>query len=62
MFNGPCIIAPLWQASACNTDTTQTQLHQIADTQRTENKTTDVVIQQYSRKLLMMDIVMSETC
>jgi len=27
-----------------------------------ENKTTDVVIQQYSRKLLMMDILMSETC
>jgi len=49
-------------ASACNTDTTQTQLHQIANTQRTENKTTDVVIQQQSRKLLMMDILMSETC
>ena len=28
---------------------------------RTENKTTDV-IQQHSRKLLMMDILMSETC
>ena len=27
-----------------------------------ENKTTDVVIQQQSRKLLMMDILMSETC
>ena len=26
------------------------------------NKTTDVVIQQHSRKLLMMDILMSETC
>ena len=44
-------------ASACNTDTTQ-----IANTQRTENKTTDVVIQQHSRKLLMMDILISETC
>ena len=30
--------------------------------QRTENKTTDVVIKQHSRKLLMMDILMSETC
>ena len=30
--------------------------------ERTENKTTDVVIQQHSRKLLMMDILMSETC
>jgi len=29
---------------------------------RTENKTTDVVIHQHSYKLLMMDILMSETC
>ena len=28
----------------------------------TENKTTDVVIQQHIRKLLMMDILISETC
>ena len=48
--------------SACNTDTTQTQPHQISNTQRTDNKTTDVVIQQQSRKLLMMDTLMSETC
>ena len=27
-----------------------------------KNKTTDVVINQHSRKLLMMDILMSETC
>jgi len=27
-----------------------------------KNKTTDVVIQQHSRKLLMMDILISETC
>ena len=33
-----------------------------SNTQRTENKTTDVVIHQYSRKLLKMDILMSETC
>jgi hypothetical protein len=32
------------------------------NTQRTENKTTDVVIHQHSRKLMMMDILMSETC
>ena len=49
-------------ASACKTGTTQTQSHQISNTQRTENKMTDVVIQQHSRKLLMMDILMSETC
>ena len=29
---------------------------------KTENKTTDVVIHQHSRKLLKMDILMSETC
>ena len=40
----------------------QNEPHQISNTQRTENKTTDVVIQQHSRKILMMDILMSETC
>ena len=49
-------------ASACKTNTTQNQPHQISNTQRTDNKTTDMVIQQHSRKLLMMDILMSETC
>jgi len=50
------------QAEACNMDTTQTQPHQISNTQRNKNKTTNVVIQQLSHKLLMMDILMSETC
>ena len=50
------------QAEACNTDTTQTQLHQISNTQRNKNKMTNVVIQQHSRTLLMMDILMSKTC
>ena len=50
------------QASACKTNTTQNQLHQSSNTQRTENKMTDVVIQQHGRKLLKMDILMSETC
>ena len=49
-------------ASACKTSTTQHQPHKISNTQRTENKTTNVVIQQHSRKLLMMDILISETC
>jgi len=49
-------------ASGCNTDTTPTQPHQISNTQWTKNKTTDVVIQQHSHKLLMMDILMSKTC
>ena len=33
-----------------------------SNTQRPENMTTDVVIHQHSHKLLMMDIIMSETC
>ena len=49
-------------ASACNTDTTPTQPHWNSNTHRTKNNTTKVVIQQNSRKLLMMDILMSETC
>ena len=56
------LVVSVLQAEACNTDTTQTQPHQISNTQRTENKTTDVVIHQHSRKLLMMDVLMSETC
>ena len=43
-------------ACDCNTDTTQTQPHQISNTQRTENKTPDVVNQQHSRKLLMVGL------
>jgi len=49
-------------ASACNTDTTATQPHRNSNTHRTKNNTTNVVIQQNSRKLLMMDILMSDTC
>jgi len=43
-------------------DTTPTWPHLISNTHRTKNNTTNVVIQQHSRKLLMMDILMSETC
>ena len=49
-------------ASACNKDTTPTQLHRNSNTHRTKNNTTNVVIQQNSRKLLTLDILMSETC
>ena len=48
--------------AACNTDTTQTQPHRISNTHRTKKNTTNVAIQQHSRKLLVMDILMSETC
>jgi len=54
MFIGPCIIAKRTPP--------KNQPHQSSNTQRTENKTTDVVIHQHSRMLLMMDILMSETC
>ena len=50
------------RASACNTDTSPTQPHRNSNTHRTKNNRTNVVIQQNSRKLLMMDILMSETC
>ena len=35
---------------------------QISNTQRTKSNTTDVVIEQHSRKLLMMEIFVFETC
>ena len=34
----------------------------IREQNRIENKTTDVVIHEHSRRLLKMDILMSETC
>jgi len=55
-------VISVWQASAGHTDTTPTQLHRNSNTHRTKSNTTNVVIQQNSRKLLMMDILMSETC
>ena len=41
---------------------TPTQPHRNSNILRTKNNTTNVVIQQNSRKLLMMYILMSETC
>jgi len=45
-----------------NTDTTPTQPHRNSNTHRTKNNTTNVVNQQNSSKLLVMDILISETC
>ena len=39
-----------------------TSRNKSSHTHRTENKTTDVLIHQHSRKLLKMEILMSETC
>jgi hypothetical protein len=49
-------------ASAYSPDTKQAQQHLISNTQQNKSNTTNVVIQQHSRKLLMMNILMSETC
>ena len=56
------VVFVLQVEAAYETNTTQNEPHQISNTQRTENKTTDVVIQHHSRRLLKMDILMSETC
>ena len=55
-------VVSVLQAEACYTDTTPTQPHRNSNTHRTKNNTTNVVIQQNSRKLLMMDILTPETC
>jgi len=55
-------VVSVLEAEACNTETTPTQPHWNSNTHRTKNSTTNVVIQQNSRKLLIMDILMSETC
>ena len=53
-------VVSVLQAEA--SETSPTQPHRNSNTHRTKNNTTNVVIQQNSRKLLMMDILMSETC
>jgi len=55
-------VVSVLKASACNTETTPTQPHRNSNIHRTKNNTTNVVIQQNSQKLLIMDILMSETC
>ena len=54
-------VVSVLQAEA-SASATQTQPHRNSNTHRTKNNTTNVVIQQNSRKLLVMDILMSETC
>ena len=51
-------VVSVLQAAPCNTPN---QPHRNSNTHRTKNNTTNVVIQQKSRKLLVIDIWMSET-
>ena len=59
MFIGPCIIV-IVEEQKTNLMSLAILFHSI--THRTKNNTANVVIQQNSRKLLMMGILMSETC
>jgi len=49
-------------ASAGSPDTTLAELHCNSNTQQPKNNTANVVVQQHSRKLLKIDILMPETC
>ena len=43
-------------------DITPAEPHPDSNTQQSKNNTANVVVQQHSRKLLKMDILMLETC
>ena len=48
--------------AAGSPDTTLAEPHPNSNTQQSKNNTANVVVQQHSRKLLKMDILMPETC
>ena len=48
--------------AAGNPDTTPAEPHPDSNTQQSKKNTANVVVQQHSRKLLKMDILMPETC
>jgi hypothetical protein len=63
------VAADIWWCSFCRLKLQpakrtppNTSRNKSFNTQRTENKTTDVVIHQHSCKLLKVDALMSETC
>ena len=45
----------------CSPDITPTEPHPNSNTQQSKNNTTNVLVQQHSRKLLKMGILMPET-
>jgi len=49
-------------ASAGSLDTTLAEPHPNSNTHQIKNEMANVVVQQHSRKLLKMDILMPETC
>jgi len=49
-------------ASASSPDTTPADSHPTSNTQQTKNETANVVVQQYSRIILKMGILMPEIC
>ena len=51
-----------WRLQPAKRTPPNTSRNKSSNTQRTKNKTTDVVIHQHSRKLLKTDILISETC
>ena len=64
---GAFIVADIWWCSFCRLKPAKRTPPNIShnkssNTQRTEKKTTDVVIHQHSLRLLKMDILISETC
>ena len=62
LFSVRCVLELLLRLKPANRTSPNTSRNKSSNTQRTENKTTDVAIHQHSRKLLKMDILMSETC
>jgi hypothetical protein len=52
----------LYAASVGSPDTTLAEPHPNSNTQQSKNSKANVVVQQNSRKLLKMDILMPETC
>jgi hypothetical protein len=48
--------------AAGSPDTTPAEPHPNSNTQQSKNNTANVVVQQHSRKLLKIDILIPETC
>jgi len=48
--------------AAGSLDTTLAEPHPESNTQQSKNNTSNVVVQQHSRKILKIDILMPETC